>query len=92
MLILIYQAELCANVETRSRFGCRATGDTIESGFVSRGELSRTFSDIQDDGRSRTVELVCEICPTLGQVLDDVACSHQEVERDAIDIEPFMIE
>src|SRR5579859_6670317 len=54
--------------------------------------LAGALGDIEHDRRGRSRQLVGQVTAPARQRFDDSVGEHQEVERELVDVEPFVIE
>ena len=80
------------DLEDRRGLGRGPTRDPIEPALLVGAELARTLGDVEDDGRSRPVELVLEVRATRRHLLDDRVADIEDLQRALVHVETFMVE
>lgn len=79
-------------MEDGACLGRRSSCDSVEAALLVRAELACALRDVQHDRGRRAVELVFEMGPALGQLLDDRVAEVEHLEGALIDVETFVIE
>src|SRR6185295_18399538 len=62
------------------------------SPLVRPGELPGTLGDVEHDRRRGAVQLIGEMAPATGKMLDRVLRDDDEIEGRSVDIEAFVVE
>ena len=81
-----------ADIEHRSRLGGGAHRRQVIATLVALGELASALRDVVHDRERRASELVGEVPAPARQLLDDFVGEIEEVERELLDVEAFVVE
>jgi hypothetical protein len=89
---IIQQFEPATNIENSRALRRGPSRDSIEPGLVLWAELARPFCDIQRDGESGPVELICDVSVAFWEVLDQQVGYYHEIKGLLVNRETFVIE
>jgi hypothetical protein len=91
-LVLRAMSSACYEMEDRGRFGRRAAGHPIEATLLVVAELTGALRHVEHDRRGRPIELVLEVRPPWGHLLEYLIAEVEYFEGALIDVETLVVE